>query len=321
MTTSIARRRFLAGLGCGAGALAAALARPRVAAADGEVLLEEAKSPFNTIQITERGAMRTMYFVVDGVRYIESRWNMDAKSSLDLDYARTMMAGFLVGPAPKKFMMMGLGGGLITNYLFERFPELEIDAVDIDPEVVRLARKYFGVPDSPRYRTHVGDGRVFIEQSKTAWDQMMLDAFRGVFVPLHLKTQEFYEACLDKLTPQGVVVANLHNQTRMYPVDRETLRQVFPHQYPFVSERGNQTTFVASKSADRIGAYALRDNARAMQPHFDFDLLALAARMYYRRDWSTEAEVLHDDFDPDQLEQGAKRHNETCVRNCAYGVR
>lgn len=284
-------------------------------------MLEEAKSPFNVIQVTELGPVRTMYFVVDGVRYIESRWNMDNAKSLDLDYARTMMAGFLVSPAPQKFMMMGLGGGLITNYLFERFPNLEIDAVDIDPEVVRLAKKYFGVPDSPRYRTHVGDGRVFIEKSTTKWDQMMLDAFRGVFVPLHLKTREFYTACLDKLTPDGVVVANLHNQTRMYPVDRQTLSEVFPQQYPFVSERANQTTFVASKSPDRLGTYAIRSNAMKMQSHFDFDLLALAARVYYRRDWDTKADVLHDDFDEGQLEQGAKRHNETCVRNCAYGVR
>lgn len=305
----------------GAGACAGLAALPPKAAAAGEILLEQAKSPYNHIQITEQGSVRTMYFVVDGIRYIESRWDMARKSSLDLDYARTMMAGFLLSPGPKKFMMMGLGGGLITNYLFERFPDMEIDAVDIDPEVVRLARKYFGVPDSPRYRTHVGDGRVFIEQSETPWDQMMLDAFRGVFVPLHLKTREFYQACLQKLTPRGVVVANLHNQTRMYPVDRQTLREVFPQQYAFVSERGNQTTFVATKSPARLGTYAIRANAVEQQAHFDFDLLALAARVYYRRDWDTDAKVLRDDFEAEELESGAKRHNQTCVRNCAYGVR
>ena len=291
---------------------------PRHAEAAEEKLLEQATSEYNTIMVTERGSLRTMYFVVEGTRYIESRWDMDHPNSLDLDYSRTMMAGFLVQPDTKRFMMMGLGGGQISNYLFERFPELEIDAVDIDPEVVRLARKYFGVPDSPRYRTHVGDGRLFIENATEPWDQIMLDAFRGVFVPYHLKTREAYEACLAKLTPGGVVVANLHNLTRMYPHDRQTLAAAFPQRYSFVSESGNQTTFVASASESRVGTYAIRRNANKVAERFDFDLLGLCARYYMRTDWDTDARSLSDDFDPKELESAAQRHNTTCIAGCAY---
>lgn len=304
---------LLAGLG-----LASVAAWPRRAEAAEEKLLEQATSEYNEIIVTERGSSRTMYFVVDGTRFIESRKDLDHPNSLDLDYSRTMMAGFLLNPAPKRFMMMGLGGGQISNYLFERFPELEIDAVDIDPEVVRLAHKYFGVPDHPRYRTHVVDGRLFIENATEPWDQIMLDAFRGVFVPFHLKTREAYQACLTKLTPGGVVVANLHNLTRMYPHDRQTLAAVFPHRYSFVSESGNQTTFVASASSERVGTYAIRENARQVANRFDFDTLGLAARYYMRTDWDTEASVLTDDFNPAELESAAQRHNTTCISGCAY---
>lgn len=284
-------------------------------------MLEQAKSRFNEIQVTEQGPVRTLYFVQGGVRYIESRWNMDRPQSLDLDYSRTMMAGFLLQPRPRRFMMMGLGGGAISNYLFERFPELEIDAVDIDPEVVRLAHKYFGIPDDPRYRTHVGDGRLFVEQSGSRWDHIMLDAFRGIFVPYHLKTLEFYRACLEHSTPSGVVIANLHNMTRNYPHDRRTLREAFPQRYTFVSETGNQTTFVGSADPRRVGAYAMRRNAAAVQSSFDFDLSSLAARYYLRRDWESDGEVLRDDFPPAELERGTERHNETCIRDCKYQTR
>ncbi|MFO7565805.1 MAG: fused MFS/spermidine synthase [Enhygromyxa sp.] len=308
------RRECLrAGLG-----LASLAAWPRRAEAAEEKLLERATSEYNEIIVTERGSIRTMYFVVDGTRYIESRKDLDHPNSLDLDYSRTMMAGFLLNPAPKRFMMMGLGGGQISNYLFERFPGLEIDAVDIDPEVVRLAHKYFSVPDHPRYRTHVGDGRMFIENAREPWDQIMLDAFRGVFVPYHLKTREAYQACLAKLTPGGVVVANLHNLTRMYPHDRQTLAAVFPHRYSFVSESGNQTTFVASASPERVGTYEIRSNAREVAERFDFDTHGLAARYYMRTDWDTDASVLTDDFNPTELESAAQRHNTTCISGCAY---
>ena len=287
-----------------------------------ERLLEEAHSEFNHVQVTESGSVRTLYFVVDGTRYIESRFDLEHPHSLDLDYSRTMMAGFLVNPRPKRLMMMGLGGGQITNYLFERFPGLEIDAVDIDPEVVRLAQKYFGVPSNdPRYRCHVGDGRLFIEKAEEGWDMMMLDAFRGVFVPYHLKTREFYQACLDKLGDDGVVVANLHNMTKMYPYDRTTMATVFPQRYSFVSEAGNQTTFVASANAARVGAYAMRRNAREAASHFDFDLLGLAARHYMHADWDTGLKVLEDDFKAEDLDDAATRHNRGCVHGCAYPTR
>lgn len=311
-------RRAWLRAGVSTGLLGSLASWPRRAEAFEEKLLEEATSEFNTIMVTERGSIRTMYFVVDGTRYIESRWDMDHPNSLDLDYSRTMMAGFLVQPAPKRFMMMGLGGGQISNYLFERFPGLEIDAVDIDPEVVRLAHKYFGVPSDPRYRTHVGDGRLYIEQSTEPWDVIMLDAFRGVFVPYHLKTREAYRACLAKLTPSGVVVANLHNLTRMYPHDRQTFADVFPQCYSFVSESGNQTTFVASATSERASVYDLRKHAHEVSPHFDFDLLGLSARYYMRTDWDTSAAVLTDDFNPRELESAAQRHNTTCIAGCAY---
>jgi spermidine synthase len=291
-------------------------------AAAREVVLEEVRSPWNHIVVTERGSVRTLYFVVDGVRYIESRLDRAHPRSLDLDYTRTMMAGFTVQPEPRRLLMIGFGGGQISNYLFERIPGLEVDGVDIDPEVIRLARRWFDVPDDPRYRTHAGDGRLFVEghEPGRTWDMILLDAFRGVFVPFHLKTVEFYRAVLGRLAPGGVVVANLHNNTQMYPADRRTLAEVFPRQWAFVSESGNQTTFVAAGPGAALGAYELRGRARLAQPRFDFDLLGLAARHYLRRDWEP-APLLRDDFRPGDLDAAVERHNTTCIRGCAYPTR
>ena len=315
-------RRGLFWLGGGGLALgAAALARP---AAASETVLAETVSKYNRIRVSERGTVRTMYFVGDdGTQFIESRLDRARPKSLDLDYTRTMMAGFLLQPRPRRLLMLGLGGGGMSNYLRGRFPELEIDAVDIDPEVARLAQEFFDVPkDDPRYRVHVADARLFVERAPpdVRWDMIMLDTFRGVFVPYHLKTEEFYRSCLARLSPQGVVVANLHNVTRMYPHDRQTMAAVFPQRYSFVSEGGNQTTLVASAAQERAGVYQIRDNARAVQPKFDADVLGLAARYYVRRDWELTAEVLRDDFKPAELEAAAGRHNQTCVKNCRYGL-
>ena len=311
------RRAFVAS--AGAGLLGMGLPRRASALAPGETVLEEARSKFNHVVVAERGTVRTMYFVVDGTYYIESRWDRAYPRSLDLDYTRTMMAGFLVQPNVKRLMMVGFGAGQISNYLFERMEGLEVDGVDIDPEVIRLARKYFDVPDDPRYRTHAADGRVFVESAEQQYDMIMLDAFRGVFVPFHLKTVEFYQALLRRLTPGGVVVANLHSLTEMYKHDRNTFAAVFPRRYAFANEAGNQTILVASADETPVGAYQMRANARSLLEHFDFDLMAVSARWFLETDWDRSAAVLRDDFPEGQTPQGAERHNVRCEGpDCPY---
>lgn len=314
------RRRWVQGAAAAAAGLACG-ARSQPSLAAGETVLEEAHSPYNHIVVTERGTVRTMYFVVDGTYYIESRLDRGYAQSLDLDYTRTMMAAFLVQPDVRRFLMIGFGGGQITNYLFKRFEGIEIDAVDIDPEVIRLARKYFEVPDSPRYRTHAADGRLFVEKAgEQRWDVVLLDAFRGVFVPLHLKTAEYYETLREHLTPQGVVAANLHSMTEKYPSDRNTFASVFRQRYAFRSENDRQTCFVASPASEVISPYTFRDRARALQSKFDFDMLGLASRLHLSRDWDPTAPVLHDDFE--RSASGAERHNRGCRGDeCPYSTK
>ena len=86
------------------------------------------------------------------------------------------------------------------------------------------------------------------------------------------------------------------------------------------TERGRQTIFVASADAERMSTYQMRANAELAQPAFDFDLRGLAARWYLGEDWDRGgAQVLHDDFTPEQLQQGIERHNESCRgEDCEY---
>lgn len=287
-----------------------------------ERILGEGRSKYNHVRVSERGSVRTMYFVGDdGTQYIETRVDRAYPRSLDLDVFRTMMAGFLLAPQPRSALILGLGGGAIANYLHARVAGLDLDAVDIDPEVVRLAQAHFDVPrEHPRYRCHVADARLFLERAPAdqRWDMIFLDAFRGVHIPYHLKTAEFHQAVLARLGPRGVVVANLHNATKMYPHDRATFAAVYPARYSFLSEAGNQTTLVASADPQPLGPYTVRANARAAQPSFDFDLLGLAARLYLRRDWPADTAVLRDDFRPEALDTAVLRHNETCIHGCRY---
>ena len=60
------------------------------------------------------------------------------------------------------------------------------------------------------------DGRVFLNRSKDQYDLILLDAYRGGYVPFHLLTREFYTLVKSRLTPGGAVAFNVHDGTKLY---------------------------------------------------------------------------------------------------------
>ncbi|PRQ09161.1 spermidine synthase [Enhygromyxa salina] len=284
-----------------------------------ERILEEGHSDYNHVIVTEQGSLRRMYFETDGRWLLQSTYELDRPDALHHEVFQTMVSSLLVQPEVRRMCMIGVGGGQLSNYLFRHVPGLELDVVDICPEVVRLACAYFGVPEAdPNYRLHVADGRVFIEALESrSVDLLVLDAFRGHSIPKHLRTREFFAACSARLTPAGVQVANMHRRTARYPVDRATLAAVFAHNYRFASEDDVQTSIVSTAAKAALTPEQLQLNAQTLQPRFDFDLSGLARRCVVdEQGWDPEA-IPHDDFESSQLDQAAERHNRSCSPTCA----
>jgi len=280
-------------------------------AEDEERILERASSDYNDIVVTQAGSVRTMYFVQGERWLIESGLDLRDPDALSPSVFRSMRAALLLQPSPKRVLMVGVGGGQLSNFLFSRLPGVEIDAVDIDPEVVRLARAYFQIPNDPRYRTHVGDGRLFVEQqAKPDTDLLILDAFRGTSVPFHLRTRQFYAACRTRLRPGGAAVANLHTHTSRYLDDRATFGAAFEHEYGFVDERDAETTLVCTR--EPVGLYQLRHNAIVADRTFGPGLQRLGAHLQVHA--VRGGQVLEDDFGNSAA--GAKRHNDSCRPRC-----
>lgn len=285
-------------------------------ATTGEKTIGEGRSDYNHVLVTEQGNLRRMYFVSGDRKMLQSTHLIDQPTALHHEVFQTMISALLIQPRVERMLMVGVGGAQVTNYLFHRIEGLEIDAVDICPEVIRLAREHFGVPDSPRYRFHVADGRVFIEDdSHGLYDLLVLDAFRGHSVPAHLRTQEFFRACSERLAPGGVMVVNMHRRSVRYDSDRATLASVFPTCYRFASADDVQTSIVCSNDAKAVDVEEMRTHAATLQPKFDFDLDALALRSSLAVDWTGE-DVRRDAFDAGDMKSVAEEQNLSCAPSC-----
>ena len=208
-------------------ALFAFVALVALARADQTVLYEKA-SAHSTIVVTEEdNGLRVLRFGRGGAR--QSVVKLGDPDYLALPYVRVALVGLALSEEPRRFLVVGLGGGTLPMFLRKHYPDAMIDAVDIDPEVVDVAKNFFGFREGELMRAHVADGRRFIEQSRQPYDAIFLDAFSSESIPAHLTTQEFMRAVRRALKPGGVVISNVWGRysNPLYDSMVRTYQEVF----------------------------------------------------------------------------------------------
>jgi len=176
----------------------------------GERVLVARHSAFQAILLTENAAgMRTLRFGADG--HSQSVVKAGDPKHLELPYARVLPASLAFVPNAQRALIVGLGGGTLPRFLHSHFPQLTIDVVELDPDVVNVAQEYCGFTEDARMRVFVEDGRDFIEAATAtgAYDIILLDCFDAETIPPHLATLEFLHGVRRALAPGGMVVANI----------------------------------------------------------------------------------------------------------------
>ena len=264
------RRQFLSALfTCVALVVLAVLAR-----ADQTVLYEKA-SAYNTIVVTdENDGLRTLRFGKSGVR--QSAVKLGDPEHLALPYVQVALVGLALSEDPRRFLVVGLGGGTLPVFLRKYYPNATIDAVDIDPEVVDVAKKFFSFREDELMSAHIGDGRRFIENLRQLYDVIFLDAYGSDSIPAHLTTQEFLQAVRRAVTPGGVVVGNLWGRSAnpLYDSMVRTYQEVFDELFILDVRGASNMIFLALPRKQPLSRDKLIELARNLSAtrRFPFDL-------------------------------------------------
>ena len=111
------------------------------------------------------------------------------------------------GRAPRKVAILGNAAGTTARALGRYFPRTEVDAVEIDPELTRLGRRWFDLRN-PRMSVIHEDARPYLRRTDEHYDVIIVDAYRQPYIPFYLTTREFFELARDRLRAGGVVVVN-----------------------------------------------------------------------------------------------------------------
>jgi spermidine synthase len=279
--------------------------------AQAEKLLESKESLYNNIYVYQRGDIVAMTFGFNKTIYTESEYNTKDDRDLPVAYTRFMTAGLMYAKKLESVVEIGFGGGRTSWYLHRFLPDVPVMSVELDPEVIDLAHKYFGIKAEPNFKVVNQDGRIFLANAPQKFDVILIDAYRGPFVPFHLLTKEFYEIVKAHLSEGGVVMQNVEPSTMLFDSAVKTINSVFP-EVDFYLAEGNVVT-VAYEGARTPEQLATLAKARDQQFGLRYKLTDMLAQ---RRRLSGEtatidasAKVLTDDFAPVEALKAIDSHN------------
>ncbi|WP_414660481.1 fused MFS/spermidine synthase [Horticoccus sp. 23ND18S-11] len=222
--------RFLLGL--------AALPAAGVAAEGNFV--EHFDTIYNSLTVEKRGSIVELRARARGSEALESAVDLSDPLQLVVHYTRSLYGALYLQPKPERVLMIGLGGAGFHRLFMAAYPDSLLQTVELDPKVLELCESRMQFKPTAKTPVTIMDGRMFVKRDRQQWDWLVLDAFRGGFVPPHLKTEEFYRECAARLTERGVFVSNLHATSQLYYSDLKTIQKVFPQVVLFeVGGRGN----------------------------------------------------------------------------------
>src|SRR3990172_1390812 len=146
--------------------------------------------------------------------------------------------GLVFRPEAQRVLVVGLGGGSIPKRFWRDYPAMLIEVAELDPMVVDVAKRFFGVPEDLRLRIVAQDGRLFLRNTRQRYDMIILDAYFAESIPFHLTTREFMQLARLRLAPGGIVLSNVIGalqgpRSRLFRAMYRTMGEVFPGLYPF----------------------------------------------------------------------------------------
>ena len=164
--------------------------------------------------------------IVQSGTYLDERY-----TELVFEYLKRYDLMFQANRPIGSVCVLGCGGYDYPEHLLAHHPEVSIDAVEVDPAITALARRYFfldraiaefdnGKPgrlndpsgssgEPGRLNLVCADALEHLRSTDKRYDAIVNDTFDAGTPPAHLVTREFAEAVYDRLEPGGLYLTNI----------------------------------------------------------------------------------------------------------------
>ncbi len=154
------------------------------------------------LQVLDVPSIDGRFLLVDGT--VQGAQRRSTRASLVEFSDYLLEAGLAFQPHAKSALLLGLGAGVLARNSVQR--GLRTTAVEIDPQVVSVAKNHFDLPSS--VEIVIADARAALARGDEQFDLIFLDVHRAESFPWHLATKEAFLAIRARLSPGGRVVIN-----------------------------------------------------------------------------------------------------------------
>jgi spermidine synthase len=169
-------------------------------------LLDSGRSFYGIIRVAQQGSIVSMYHG----QIVHGQEDQNHLGTPTTYYQPLQVGDLFTNPKPQRVLIIGLGAGVLLHYLDNT---QWVDIIEIDPLVMQMAQKYFTFIDQNQstQRFFLGDGRKELANLHQKYDLIILDAFSGDAIPLHLLTKEAFSLYREHLADSGTLALHLSN--------------------------------------------------------------------------------------------------------------
>jgi spermidine synthase len=268
---------------------------------------------YNSLTVVREGTVVELRARSRRGEFYESVVDVADPLKLMLQYSRTVYAAAFFQPEPKRALIIGLGGAGVHRLFAHAYPDAVLQTVELDPKVYELTQSHIAFKPTAKTPVAIMDGRMFVKRDTAKYDWILLDAFRGGYVPAHLKTEEFLRECAARLTEKGVFINNLHEGTELYYADIKTMQKVFPQVVLLnPTGSGNVMAFGVTYKTPDITDPAKWPDPAVVGKRFEgrVDLAAVKKELITPPKQVASAKVITDDFNPAETLNVIRTNNE-----------
>ena len=211
--------------------------------------------------ISEDNGVRNLHF---GTQVIQGAMRLDDSLALEFEYIQQMMLWTLFLEQPAHIVQLGLGAGALTKFCHHHYPAAGTTAIELDPAVITQCRTHFALPPNGlNLSVSAMDAWDYVNDpsNHSSCDVLQVDLYDAQAIEPTLNSPEFYAACADCLTDNGIMTVNIF-------CDREN----HSHNLEAIEHSFSAVAWLPEVHDSNIVAVAFKQ-----APSIDFDKLYLRA--------------------------------------------
>lgn len=248
---------------------------------------------YQELEVRDSAGVRTLY--LDGQPQSAIYLNGSGYPWGYLDYFHIPLA---LNNDTEDVLFIGGGGFVGPQEFAER--GYDVDAVELDPGVVKAAENYFNLTESENLDVYTQDGRDFLQQTDQEYDVVYLDAYRKSKVPFHLTTKEFMELAYKKTGENGILMSNIISTTsgpgsKFAKSQSATMKEVYNSLYFFPTQNTDlaQNIELMAMKNDRLRQEDLQRRVKSYEARNLSDEVSMLRQID-----TSGAQILTDDYAP-----------------------